>query len=138
MPSRVLVPVLAAACLVASGCAPPPSTSEPDITYEITARSSSEVWVRYLKDIEPGAGAGKHKGVESQENARPPFTRKAHLGERWTHAWIEATTEPVDRTIKLHCVLRHNGTTITEGDGLGSVSCRAQSSGEAPPPRPSA
>ncbi|ADG96973.1 hypothetical protein Srot_0486 [Segniliparus rotundus DSM 44985] len=134
MPSRARAFFLAAACLVASGCAPQPPTSEPDIVYAVTAAGSSEVWVRYLKDIEPGGGAGKRRGVEAQENARTPFTRTARLGQGWTHAWIEATTEPVDRTVKLHCALQHNGTTVTEGNGLGFVSCGSPADGNAAPP----
>lgn len=131
---RLLARALAL-CLAAEGCAGPAPAGDPDVTYEITGTGSGEVWLRYLKATRPGDG-GKLKAAEAQKNARPPFTADVRLGESWPHAWIEAKTEPVDRTVKLHCVLKHNGAVLTEGDGLGFVSCRARSGGGAAPPAP--
>ncbi|MGL6236771.1 MAG: hypothetical protein ACRC20_15690 [Segniliparus sp.] len=138
--ARRPVSLLAASCLLLSGC---PALSgcttrgpegDPDVVYEITEVGSGAVWLRYLEAAQPGED-GKLRGAEAHKNAQPPFTAGVRLGEGWTHAWIEAKTEPVDQTVKLHCVLKHNGVVLTEGDGMGFVSCRAHSNG-APPPQP--
>ncbi|EFV13212.1 hypothetical protein [Segniliparus rugosus] len=134
-----LAAVLVAGGLVFSGCESNAKDEDSDVTYEITSLGQGAVRVRYLKETRPGDEPGKFRAAEGQQNTKPPFTVQVHLGDGWTHAWIEAKTEPVDRTIKLHCVLRHNGAVLTEGDGMGFVSCRAHSNGAPPPPpRPSA
>jgi hypothetical protein len=125
---------LAGLGLVCAGCAQsgPSGSGDPDITYEVTGKGAGAVIVRYLKRTMPGERPGSFLGNDGHETTTAPFEVGVHLGSGWNHAVIEAKTDPVDTNVALHCVIRHNGAVVTEGDGAGGVVCRVYGGGTAP------